>query len=65
MNVTSLFDNHLNVVLPELFMLLAISTILLVGVHYSTSEEHGYPVLVNNVCWLSIFSAFWGAMLVF
>lgn len=64
MNVTSLFDNHLNVVLPELFMLLAISTILLVGVHYSTSEEHGYPVLVNNVCWLSIFSAFWGAMLV-
>jgi NADH-quinone oxidoreductase subunit N len=64
MNVTNLFNNHINAVLPELFMLLSVSTILLVAVHYSTSEEHNYPVLVSNVSWLSILACFMGALLV-
>ena len=35
MNVTNFFDNQLQVILPELFVLLSVSTLLLIGVQYS------------------------------
>jgi hypothetical protein len=40
MNVTTFFENNLKVILPELFILLSVSTLLLVGVQYSTSGKH-------------------------
>ena len=55
MNVTNFFDNQLQVILPELFILLSVSTLLLVGVQYSTSEKDGYPVVVKPVAWMVIF----------
>ncbi len=64
MYVTTFFENNLKVILPELFILLAATTLLLVGVQYSTSEKHGYPVVVKPVAWMSSFSAILGALLV-
>jgi hypothetical protein len=64
MYVTTFFENILKVILPELFILLAATTLLLVGVQYSTSEKHGYPVGVKPVAWMSSFSAILGALLV-
>jgi proton-translocating NADH-quinone oxidoreductase chain N len=64
MNVTSLFENNLTVIIPELFILLSVSTLLLFGVQYSTSAEQGYPVIVKSITWLSILVAGLGAVLV-
>ena len=64
MNVTTFFENNLKVILPELFILLSVSTLLLVGVQYSTSGKHGYPVVVKPVAWMSTFTAFLGILLV-
>ena len=64
MNVTTFFENNLKVILPELFLLLAVSTLLLVGVQYSTSEKHGYPVVVKPTAWMAAFSSFLGFLLV-
>ena len=64
MNVTTFFENNLKVILPELFILLSVSTLLLVGVQYSTSGKHGYPVVVKPVAWMSAFTAFLGILLV-
>ena len=43
-------------VLPELFLFLAISVLLLVGSSYSTSKRHGYPMLVKPIAWITIFA---------
>ena len=64
MNVTTFFENNLKVILPELFLLLAVSTLLLVGVQYSTSVKHGYPIVVKPIAWMSAFSALLGVLLV-
>lgn len=64
MNVTTFFENNLKVILPELFILLSVSTLLLVGVQYSTSEKHGYPVVVKPVAWMAAFTSFLGVLLV-
>jgi len=64
MNVTTFFENNLKVILPELFILLSVSTLLLVGVQYSTSEKHGYPVVVKPVAWMATFTSFLGVLLV-
>ena len=65
MNVTNFFDNQLQVILPELFILLSVSTLLLVGVQYSTSEKDGYPVVVKPVAWMVILVTFLAVLLVF
>ena len=64
MNVTNFFDNQLQVILPELFMLLSVSTLLLVGVQYSTSEKDGYPVVVKPIAWMVILVTFLSVLLV-
>ena len=51
-------------VFPELFLFLAISVLLLVGSSYSTSKNHGYPMLVKPVAWLTMFSLFLAFLLV-
>lgn len=43
-------------VFPELFLFVAISTLLLVGSAYSTSEGHGSPIMVQPITWLAFFS---------
>ena len=43
-------------ILPELFLFLAISVLLLVGSSYSTSKRHGYPMLVKPIAWITIFA---------
>ena len=65
MNVTNFFDNQLQVILPELFILLSVSTLLLVGVQYSTSEKDGYPVVVKPIAWMVILVTFLAVLLVF
>jgi proton-translocating NADH-quinone oxidoreductase chain N len=64
MNVTTFFGNNLKVVLPELFLLLSVSTLLLVGVQYTTSEKDGYPVVVKPIAWMAAFSSLLGVLLV-
>jgi len=64
MNVTNFFENQLQVILPELFILLSVSTLLLVGVQYSTSEKDGYPVVVKPVAWMVVFVTFLAVLLV-
>ena len=64
MNVTNFFDNQLQVILPELFILLSVSTLLLVGVQYSTSGKDGYPIVVKPVAWMVILVTFLSASLV-
>ena len=54
MNVANFFENQLQVILPELFILLSVSTLLLVGVQYSTSEKDGYPVVVKPIAWIVV-----------
>ena len=51
-------------VFPELFLFLAISVLLLVGSSYSTSKNHGYPMLVKPVAWLTMFALFLAFLLV-
>ena len=65
MNVTNFFDNQLQVILPELFILLSVSTLLLIGVQYSTSERDGYPVVVKPIAWMVILVTFLATLLVF
>lgn len=54
MNPASLFENDLNILLPEYFF--AGSTILLLsyGVIYSTSSKYAYPQMIRSIIWLSI-----------
>ena len=64
MNVTNFFENQLQVILPELFILLSVSTLLLVGVQYSTSEKDGYPVVVKPIAWMVVLVTFLAVLLV-
>lgn len=49
-----LFNNEWLAVLPELFLVVSINLILLYAVIYSTSPFFDFPLLINNVSWLSI-----------
>ena len=43
-------------VLPELFLFVVISTLLIVGASYSTSSLNNYPIMVRPIAWLAIYS---------
>lgn len=49
-----LFNNEWLAILPELFFLVSINLILLYSVIYSTSPFFDFPLLINNVSWLSV-----------
>ena len=53
MNFLSL-NNEWLAILPELFLVVSINFILLYAVIYSTSPFFDFPLLINNVSWLSI-----------
>lgn len=48
------FNNEWLAILPELFLVVSINLILLYAVIYSTSPFFDFPLLINNVSWLSI-----------
>lgn len=48
------FNNEWLAVLPELFLLVSINLILLYAVIYSTSPFFDFPLLINNISWLSV-----------
>jgi len=47
-------NNEWLAILPELFLLVSINAILLYAVIYSTSPFFDFPLLINNVSWLSV-----------
>ena len=52
MNFFNFFENDFIVILPELFISIAIIFLLSYGVIYSTSSSYNYPILSVNVSWL-------------
>ena len=55
MNVTTFFENHMLVILPEVFLLISASTLLLIGVGLTTDRGEGYPNMVKPTLWLSVY----------
>lgn len=60
---TFLFENDFKAIFPELFLVLACILLLLYGVILSTSKENNYPLLLNNISWLSILTLFFTFLL--
>ena len=48
------FQNHFKGFFPELFLSLAIFSLLVFGVIYSTSEKYNKVILVKTINWLAI-----------
>ena len=48
------FENDFYGILPELFLLLSSLSLLMFGVVYSTSKEHGSPSLMKVMSWASV-----------
>ena len=63
MNVTNFFENQLQVILPELFILLSVSTLLLGEFNIST-EKDGCPVVVKPIAWIVVLVTFLAVLLV-
>lgn len=49
-----LFNNDWLSILPEIFLVISINLVLLYAVIYSTSPFLDFPLLINNVSWLSV-----------
>lgn len=58
MNFLDLFENNFKVVLPEIYMVLALSFLLMYGVIFSTSLKYNLPIITRGVAWLSIQTLF-------
>ena len=43
------------VILPEVFLLISASTLLLIGVGLTTDRGEGYPNMVKPTLWLSVY----------
>ena len=64
MNFLNLFENDFYAILPELFLLTATTALLVFGVIFSTSKNHGYPILIHTTAWLGVLSLGWTLFLV-
>jgi proton-translocating NADH-quinone oxidoreductase chain N len=53
---TFLFENDFKAIIPELFLVCVCILLLMYGVILSTSNVNKYPLLLNNISWLSILS---------
>lgn len=53
---TFLFENDFKAIIPEFFLVCACILLLMYGVILSTSNVTKYPLLLNNISWLSILS---------
>ena len=49
-----IFDNDFGALFPELFLVSSGIFLLVYGVVYSTSKTKNYPLILNNISWLSI-----------
>lgn len=56
--ITLLFENDFIPVLPELFLVIATTILLIYGVIYTTSKSKNYPILHTNITWLALLSLF-------
>lgn len=52
--IFSLFYNDWVAILPEIFLTTVINFLIVYGVIYTTSPMYNYPLLLNNISWLSI-----------
>ena len=53
-NFFNLFENDFLALFPEIFLITSTLFLLMYGVTFSTSKQHNYPVLIQNVGWLSL-----------
>ena len=65
MNFLHLFENDFYAILPELFLITATTVLLVFGVIFSTSKDHGYPILIHTTAWLGVLTLFWTLCLLF
>jgi proton-translocating NADH-quinone oxidoreductase chain N len=56
MHFIHLFENDLYALFPELFLTCTTLVLLIFGVIWSTSKAQGYPILVQTVAWLGVWS---------
>jgi hypothetical protein len=56
MDFISIFSNNIKVLIPELFLVLALSYILVHGSVYSTAKDYKYPVLRVSFCGLASYT---------
>ena len=59
-----LFDNDFGALFPELFLVCSVIFLLVYGVVYSTSKNKNYPILLNNISWLSILALIFTLLLI-
>ena len=48
------FNNDWIAIIPELYLIISINLILVYSVIYSTSPFFDFPLLINNISWLTI-----------
>jgi proton-translocating NADH-quinone oxidoreductase chain N len=60
----SLFDNDFGALFPEFFLVSSAIFLLVYGVIYSTSKTQNYPVLLNNISWLSMLALIYTLLLI-
>lgn len=58
-----LFENDFKCVLPELFLTIVTLLLLIFGVIFSTSKKNKYPLILYNLCWLSLYTIFFAMTL--
>jgi len=49
-----IFQNHLKTIFPELFLLTAVTILLVYAVIYSALARYKYPILTTVIGWLSV-----------
>lgn len=55
-NFSLLFENDFLALFPEIFLVSSTLFLLMYGVTFSTSKQHNYPILIQNIGWLSLIS---------
>jgi proton-translocating NADH-quinone oxidoreductase chain N len=53
-NFFNLFENDFLALFPEIFLVTSTLFLLMYGVIFSTSKQYNYPILIQNVGWLSL-----------
>ena len=61
---TYLFDNDFQALFPEIFLVSAGIFLLIYGVIYSTSKDKNYPILLNNISWLTLLALVYSFLLI-
>ncbi len=54
MNFLNIFENDFKAIFPEMFLVIAILSLLTFGVIYSTATSYNRPIILNTISWLCI-----------